>query len=314
VLDLDSVGGGLRPDELVGGMQTIGLRFKGRDGLAYEFRSVVKDARKTLPDWLRVGFVMSALDDQMAAQFPLGAVAVADLAEAAGIVEPVVVPVVMPNDPRLGEFRALFAGRVGLFALKVDEADDGRPGFGGFTRVLDDDDLEEALAADTALAFDARHYLRVRYLDMLIGDWDRHEGQWNWAVVEDSTGSSYRAIPEDRDWAFARIDGVLPALVRRVRMQRYVGFDDTFPPVAALAQASAALDRRILGDLELDAFLAVAAEVRTAITDSVIDRALSRLPTAYAEQERERTGAALRRRRDALDALARDFHAFVTVR
>lgn len=311
VLNLDSVGGGLRPVEMIGGMQTVGLRFQGRDGHGYEFRSIVKDARRTLPGWLQNGLLQDAVNDQMAAQFPLAAVAVAALLEAAGIVAPEPIAVVLPNDPRLGDYRALFAGRVGLFAPHASERADGRPGFGGYAEILDDDEFEEVLATDNTVEFDAPYYLRIRLIDMLIGDWDRHEGQWSWARVNDDRGPVYRPIPEDRDWAFARLDGFLPFVIAMF-MSRYVGFDKTFPPVDRLTEAGRELDQRILSQLKRTDFTSIADQVQAVITDSVINAAIAKLPAPYRDLEHDRLASALRARRHALDTLATDLYSHLT--
>ena len=65
------------PVELIGGKQTVGPPFQGGNGLEYDFRPVVKSAGAVLPRWVRAKWILAALDDQMAAQFPLGAVVVA---------------------------------------------------------------------------------------------------------------------------------------------------------------------------------------------------------------------------------------------
>jgi hypothetical protein len=293
---------------LIGGMQTVGLRFQGRDGFAYEFRSIVKDVRRTLPAWLQNGILKRAVNDQMAAQFPLGGVLASEILEAAGILAPRPIAVVLPNDPRLGDYRPMFAGRVGLFALHANERDDGRPGFGGYSEIIGDDEIEELLARDPDVRFDATCYLRIRLVDMLLGDWDRHEGQWSWAVVNDESGTLYRPIPEDRDWAFARLDGILPAIIR-IFMPRYVGFSETYPAVFRLTEASFIQDQRILNQLSLEAFQTEAQSIQDALTDSVFDAILLQMPPPYRDFESARLRTDLRHRRDALGQLAHAMYA-----
>jgi hypothetical protein len=69
----------------------------------------------------------------MAAMFPLSALMVSRLSEALEIAAPHPVAVIMPNDARLGQFRAVFAGRVGMVTVHEDERKSGGPGFGGYT-------------------------------------------------------------------------------------------------------------------------------------------------------------------------------------
>jgi hypothetical protein len=113
----------------------------------------------------------------MAAGFPLGGVAVASLAEALDIVAPRPVAVVMPNDDRLGQFRSMFAGRVGMLTVHADERQGNRAGFGGYTKIISSDSLYLELRTDPRNTVDDRYFLRARLLDAMVGDWDRHSGQ-----------------------------------------------------------------------------------------------------------------------------------------
>ena len=143
---------------------------------------------------------------------------------------------------------------------------------------------------------DDRYFLRIRLIDLLVGDWDRHSGQWRWA----RDGDQWRAIPEDRDWAFARMDGFVGGLAR-LFVPKYVGFSDEFPAISRLAEQADRIDHRVLGRLKLEDFLAVAREVQAALTDSVIEAAVGALPEAYLEVERTHLVNALTSRRTELE-------------
>jgi len=306
VLDLETIGGGLHPERMSGGKQTIGLRFLGRDGLEYEFRPIVKNPEGVLPRWMREGAVADALDDQMAAQFPFGAVVVSRLLDAVGVAAPRPVPAVMPNDPRLGQYRPMFAGRVGLFSVHPDEREGDRPGYGGYTRIIDSDDLYLDLGNNPGSSVDDRHFLRARLVDLLVGDWDRHSGQWRWG----KDGTHWRAIPEDRDWAFARMDGLVGGLAR-IFVPRYVGFSAEYPAIGRLLEQADRIDHRVLNRLDRGQFLEVARQVQTTLTDSVIIHAVEALPPALLTLERENLVGALRARRDRLVEYADEFYLHV---
>jgi hypothetical protein len=252
---------------------------------------------------MREGAVADALDDQMAAQFPFGAVAVASLLDAVGVVAPHPTPVVMPNDPRLGQYRALFAGRVGLFNVHADERKGDRPGYGGYTRIIDSDEMYEDLSNNPESTVDDRYFLRARLIDLLVGDWDRHSGQWRWA----RNGGQWRAIPEDRDWAFARMDGFVGGLAR-LFVPKYVGFSAQFPAVSRLTEQATTIDHRVLNRLGREDFLAVARDVQKILTDSVIAAAVGTLPPPYLEVERDRLVTALKARRDRLVEYTEEYY------
>lgn len=311
VLDLDSVGGGLTVDELSGGKQTLGIRFAGADGLIYQFRSILKTASRAIPDPLRATIVDDALQDQMAAQFPLSAMVVAELLEAADVLVARPHPVVMPDDPRLGEFREAFAGRMGWIEIRPNERENEEgeeyAGFAGSDKITGSDELYEELIDDPESYVDAPRLLRARLIDMLVGDWDRHSGQWRWASYPDGDRTRWSPIPRDRDWALSRIDGLLPRLVA-VYMPKYTGFWQEKPDVFAMHWSAQRIDRTLLSGLDRADFEKAAEDLVTQIDDATLDRAVGLLPDSY----QEAIGAELRRalgtRRDALPEVAMEYY------
>ena len=306
VLDLADVGGGLHPKEIIGGKQTVGLRFSGRDGLEYDFRPVVKQALM-LSGWLRNGLVGDVLEDQMAGQLPFSAVVVAGLQDALDITAPRPVAVVMPNDPRLGQYRAMFAGRVGLLAVHPNERKGDRPGFGGYSHVVGSDVVFDTVRKDPKSSFDGRAFLKVRLLDFIVGDWDRHKGQWRWGRRMLDGKTVWRPIPEDRDWAFGHIDGFTGFLARWV-FPSYVGFSDRLPPVGRLARSGREVDRKVLNQLERSDFATAAREIQSALSDSVIEAAVALLPPPYVALEHDRLVEGMKARRGQLGEYAEKYY------
>jgi hypothetical protein len=62
---------------------------------------------------------------------------------------------------------------------------------------------------------DGKEVLRARMLDLLIGDWDRHEDQWRWKAEKTDKGKVYTAVPRDRDQALHVVQGLLPAMAAK---------------------------------------------------------------------------------------------------
>src|SRR3989442_3843778 len=206
VLDLHTFAGGLTPLMRVGGEETKGLAMRGADGRDYTFRGIDKDPTSVLPEELRDTWARSLVQDQIAANHPASFVIVDELMNAAGILHSAQRLVVMPDDASLGEFRKDFAGLVGQFYEFPVGRSAGGPGFQGAIEVLDHHAFYQRITSDSRERPDARAFLKARLLDVLIGDWDRHRDQWRWAKFADRP--EWVPIPDDRDPAFSRYDGL----------------------------------------------------------------------------------------------------------
>jgi len=307
VLDLDRVGGGLVVEELSGGKQTLGLHFESRDGRRFQFRSIVKDAVRALPPALRRTPMAALGDDQMGALFPLSALVVAELAEAAGILVAKPRIVIMPDDPRLGVYRATFAGRMGWIEERPNEGEGDTPGFAGSSKITGTEELNEELAENPRSYVNARAFLQARLIDMLVGDWDRHRDQWRWASYDEGERTRWDPIPRDRDWALSRVDGVFASLTR-IYSPKYIAFDDEPPDPFRLSWSAQILDRRWLTSLSRSEFISVAENLRSRLDDAAIERAVGVLPGEYRAEIGPWLTRALVVRRDALVDVAERFY------
>jgi hypothetical protein len=296
-LDVASFGGGLTPVARVGGRQTKGLALRGADGRDYTFRAIDKDPTSVLPEELQDTWARSLVQDQIAASQPAAFLVADELMAAAGILHAPTRLVVMPDDPRLGEFRQEFAATIG----QISEFPGGRtaqnPGFHGALEVLKHQDFYARLLAGSSDRPDARAFLKARLFDLMIGDWDRHRDQWRWARFEGKT--LWQPIPDDRDQAFSRYEGLVVGLARP-RAPFFQSYDDTYPGMKGLTWNGRDQDRRLLAGLEKQVFLEVAAELKAAISDAVIENAVRRMPAEYVESDAARLTHDLRGRRDRL--------------
>ncbi|NIP83076.1 MAG: hypothetical protein GWM90_29145, partial [Gemmatimonadetes bacterium] len=112
VLDLDGYAGGLVPEDQ-GGNQSKTLHLVAGDGRTYIFRSVQKFAGQVLPEDLRGTAFNAMLQDHISVFHPGGGFVVPRLHEALGLLALPPELRVMPDHPRLGEYRETFAGMLG---------------------------------------------------------------------------------------------------------------------------------------------------------------------------------------------------------
>ena len=302
LLDLSHEGGGLTPTRRFGGLQTAVLGFRGEDGRLYTFRGTDKDPSAVLDPLLRETLVRAIVQDQMAAQHPGGPLAAGVVAREAGVLAVDERMVVMPDDPRLGEFRAEFAGMVGSFFEYPQPGEDGRPGFAGASEIIDHDALYERLARGGDDRVNVEAFVRARLLDLLLGDFDRHRKQWRWARLPGS--ELWQPIPEDRDMAFVRFDGFGQRLAS-VYIPILQSYGPTYPSMRGLALHGWEQDRWLLPALSWETWERVAADMQARLSDAVLTRAVAALPPEYAERDGDRLRRDLRGRVDRLPEAAR---------
>ena len=311
VLDLDTVGGGLSPMRPGGAGQSISLHFLGKDGRRYTVRSLDKDAAKRLLEELRHTVVEDAIQDLVSAHLPTGGLVVDALMEATGILHAPHRLVVIPDDPRLGTYREEFAGLIGTLQEHPSEAAGDEPGFAGSRKVSGTEKVYKRLEKTPCERVDARAYLKARLIDFLIGDSDRHVGQWRWARFPVGDCYTWLPIPEDRDKAFIDLDGLVMNLVRWVE-PRFVRFQEQYPDHRGLPRTGWDLDRKLLAELEWSAWDSVVTTVQAELPDPVIEDAVRRLPEPYYEQVGDFLIRTLKVRRGHLDEFAARYYGLIT--
>ena len=314
VLDLNRFAGGLTVTERGGGEQTKSLRLRGADGKEYQFRSVDKNPTGILPEQLQNTFAADLLQDQMSAGHPAGAVVVPALLEAAGVLHPTPVLVQMPDDPKLGEHRREFARMLGTIEERPRGAAGGA-GFEGATEVESTEDLWKELDKNPAVRVDTREFLLARLTDIFMGDWDRHQDQWRWALLprRSGQGQAWRPIPRDRDQAFVRYDGFMLAQARRTAPQ-LLNFGDKYGDIVGHTWNGRDVDRRLLSDLEKPVYDSITALLKSRLTDQAITNAVNRMPPEWRPLDAARLTSALKARRDRLDEIADRYYRLLANR
>ncbi len=308
VLDLQKHAGGLKPLMRVGGKQTLGLALKGADGRNYTFRGVDKDPATFLPPSFQDTLAERLIKDQTAADHPAAAVTVPMIAEAAGILYTEPKLVVMPDDPALGEFREVFAGALGTLEEYPSAASDTHPGTFGATEIVQSEEMWSRRLAHPQNRIDSRAFLRARLVDMLLGDWDRHQGQWRWAKI--SGKPDWQPIPEDRDHVFCSYEGLVLTFAR-LRYPQLVTFRSSYPAMEGLTWNGREVDRRILTDLEASDWQEIAGEVQSRLTDDVIESAVGQMPKEYFDLSGDEIINSLKKRRNGLLDVATRFYRFL---
>ena len=305
VLDLRSYAGGLKPLKEGGGKQTKTLRLGTPTGSEFVFRPVDK-ATVNPPERLRGTVVEWAFRDQVSAMYPAAGIVAAPIVDAAGVLHATPTFTVMPNDTLLGKYREDFINQLASIEEYPNIPDDA-PGFAGAVDILDTKELIPLLDSSSAHTVDARAFLTARLTDFLIGDVDRHHGNWKWARFGTTENARWVPLPRDRDHAFHNYDGILARLASKAA-PNLTKFEGRYPSIAGLSANGREVDRRFLAGLEKPVWDSVAVMLTRRITDAVIDSAVRRAPIEY-RSAAPAFAAKIKQRRDGLPAIANLFYA-----
>lgn len=299
VLDLEHFAGGLTPIAMgQHGGETWSLHVRSGDGEEYVLRSVDKHVKldpqvaSGIPAWL--------LRDQISGTLATGALVVAPLLQAAQVPHEDPLLRVIPDDPRLGVYRKRFAGLL----VWVEH----RPRDDDSSRITKTTKMLHEISTKVTERLDSRGYLTARLMDIYVGDWDRGPLQWFWERTGTKHAHLWRAIPHDRDKAFASHEGFLYWNVRQNALAPwFVTYRPRYPNLIGLEANAWGQDRRLLQDLEYPVWDSTGKWLKSVLTDSVIVNAVAQLPPRERARFGPRLVTALRARRDALPWVAHTF-------
>jgi hypothetical protein len=301
VIKLSEIYGGLKPLREGGGMQSKSLRLADKNGKEWVIRSVEKTPEKILPANFRGTFAVDWIDDALSSQHPFSALIVPPLAQAAGIPHANPVIGVMAPDAALGEYNKVFKGLVVLLEEREPEGESENT-----PKMLRD------LKKDNDNQFNAELFLKARMLDLLLGDWDRHEDQWRWVDMQKGSGKYYVGVPRDRDQVFHINDGVLPGIAALPYVSPTLqSFDENINSVKYSIIKTRFLNAHPNAQLSYTRWMELANEFVKAETNQVLEEALKRLPKEVYNLRHNELFNKLKKRRDAIPNAMAQYYRFI---
>lgn len=313
---LDTLYGGLTPVRQGGGHQTLSLRLEDSQGNEYTMRALRKSAvqffqtvafkdKYVLEEFKNTG-AERLMMDFYSASHPYAALAVPDLADAAGVMQQRPALFYVPKQKRLGNYNLQFGDALYLIEKRIKE-DPESGAFEGADDIESTSDLFEKMRKDEKYKLDERAYIRARLFDMLLGDFDRHGDQWRWAEFKQENGDRvYKPIPRDRDQAFVNFDGSLFNTLRALVgiTKQFQQYDEEMKDVKWMNNAAITLDRTLLKNTSRVDWMEEAQYIQNHIDDATIEKAFSQLPSEVQGAVTEEIKQKLRGRKGNLQDIA----------
>ncbi|MGN6249282.1 MAG: BamA/TamA family outer membrane protein [Ginsengibacter sp.] len=304
VFRIDRTNGGYTIDKIGGGHQTKSLKLKDKNGRKWNLRTVDKDPAGALPEAFKGTIAQKIVQDMISAQSPYGPLVVPVLANAVDVVHNYPVYYFVPDDPGLGKYRKIFANKVCLLEPDNPLSDE--------TKTKSDFQVINKMNEDSKDHVDQQAVLRARLFDMVIGDWDRHFGQWDFGKTDTGVGKLYFPIPKDRDQAFFNSDGLLAKAVSLSAIPYLQGFKKNYPNINWFNWEERDFDRFFMNNLDEPTWKNTISDFQKNLSDSVIDTALKRLPPEIYPLTAKKIRKKLKGRRDLLSTKGIKYYKFLS--
>lgn len=300
LIRLSRISGGLSAVQAGGGNQSKTLRLRDATGKEWALRSVQKFPAVLLPVPLRETFLLGILEDNMSAQHPFGALVVPVLAQAAGIPHSNPIIGVVVQEAGLGTYAKDFANTLCLLEEREP---------------MGKSDNTEKMLKKIANSYrnwvDWQTYLKAKALDVLLGDWDRHEDQWRWAVDARADGIEYTPVPRDRDQVFYRSDGSIQRLAQSSWLLPMMqGYERNIQNINWFLWEGRNLNSQLFSGISQLQWNNTISEFCAVMTDSLLAQALLKLPDSTDPDVRAQLLAQMKMRRNALPDLMDQYYRF----
>ena len=322
VLYLDTLPGNLKVLGAGGGHQSRSLGFVDDNDHEYTMRALKKSALQFLQttvvtthyveDYLENTVAERYVQDFYTTAFPYGTFPAGKFMDELGIYHPNSNLYYVPKQEALGIHNNEYGDELYMFEAHVGGENKDLEIFGNADDILNTSDLFLEVRESKEAYVDEDMFIRARLLDMLLGDWDRHEGQYEWAEFEDDNGKKrYLPIAKDRDQVFSKTDGFILSLLR-------LGFPD-FRAMEEYSEevkrpkwfnlAGYPLDKAFIRNADWQDWKQQVNYIQNNITDEVILEAFAVLPEGiendpYVDEIKK----TMKARRGNLEDIARDYY------
>ena len=278
ILDMDTTKGGIDAYEKGGGHQTTSVKMYGNDGYAYTFRSVNKDATRTLEAKLKNSLIARFLQDNISKQHPYGGLIISELLNNTSILHAKSQLYILPNSNRLGNLNQ-YGGLLGTLEDHQKNPKKVKHSFANADKILQSHQLNKKLYDNHNHKINAMGYLKARVFDILVGDHGKHQDNWKWAGYKSDTGTFYLPIPRGRDLVFVKWDGLFTWIAdRKWAFESGEHFGYKINDVKSLMWVARHPDRFLTNEMTKQDWLIASKYIQTQLTDSIIEMAAKSLP------------------------------------
>ena len=323
VLNLDNLPGNVRAISEGGGNQSRSIRLIDDEDHEYTARELRKSATRFIQakitqhdvrDLATNTIAEDIVQDFYTTAHPYAPFALNPIFERLDIYNAEPKLFYMPKQERLGIFNKEYGDKLYMFEAHAGDENKSFARFGNANDIISTADVLEKSRISKTHQVDESNFLKVRLMDFVIGDYDRHDDQWRWAAYEQADSTTlYKTIRRDRDQAFPRYDGFFLGILKIAMidfrsMERY---DDDVKSVKWMSRYAYPLDQAFLKNTTWEDWKSQVDFIQENLTDATIDEAFMTLPKEVQDQSIEDIKKAFKARRDNLTSIAERYYNFL---
>ncbi|OQP65908.1 hypothetical protein A3860_15055 [Niastella vici] len=312
ILKLDTAYGGLIPYKIGGGNESKSLRLHTKEGKEYVLRSINKSRTEVIPPGFKGTFLEDIVNDGISMSHPYGGFAVPVMMKHAGLYHTWPKLVYLPEQKALDTFNTKFANDLYMLEQKPEGDWHEAGNLGNFRAFYSTEEVLAKLKMSNTYSVDQRAFVKARLFDILIGDWDRHEGNWSWGEVTVRGGTQFKPIPKDRDQSFFYHNGlIIDRIIQGSGLSFMQHFDDELEKPYVLSSSARYIDRAFTNALTLEDWLREGEALQKELTDSVIVHSVAQLPPEVYALKGEEIVDRLKARREQIPAFTKKHYLFI---
>lgn len=178
------------------------------------------------------------------------------------------------------------------------------------SKVINTNELLNKIQESKSFHVNQTEYIRERILDLLIGDWNKTEENWQWYEIPKADSLIYMPMVADRSHVFTKVDGAFFKIMLNVfGLTSITNYDYKYNNLKKANGIAIPLDIALVSRTSNDIWIEQAKHIKGLLTDSIIEEAFKTLPQEiYETKETEIIKNNLKKRRDAIDDISKKYY------
>ncbi|WP_189702514.1 BamA/TamA family outer membrane protein [Subsaximicrobium wynnwilliamsii] len=220
----------------------------------------------------------------------------------------------LPKQKRLGIYNEDYGNKLYMFEAHAGDENKSFERFGNPDDIISTKDLLAEIRKSKKNQVDEPNFLKVRLMDFVIGDYDRHYDQWRFSAFEQEDGTTlYKTIRRDRDQAFPKYDGLLLGILKigLIDFRSMEPYDEDVDNVKWMSRYAYPLDQAFLKEIKWEDWEKQVQFIQKNLSDATIEAAFETLPEAAQDESIIAIKKALKARRDNLSSIAKRYYDYL---